>query len=1017
MRRCDSLNPHITKEVWEGDSSVKTLLEEVIPRHYWRSNNCKTLFTRMGNIKLGKMFEDDATNINDVEKALSLVEIKLRDTENSFRPLGDVLDDVAAKWGSMTEVQKNAVAGAIAGTRQAEIFRTLMANYDQVREAQDSQLESAGLATNRYQIYMEGLEAATNKFSTAWEKMWMNSFPPSIIKWFIDLGTGVLEVVDAVGLLQITLTALLTVFAARGWGTGLYAVALDIVPVLTQSIGVITQTTIATKSLSAGLEAVGLSAKAASAVMTGLWLGALFGGIALLKELNVTAQETYTKFKEMESMTANNVSELGSLALEYEKLATKTGRNSEETARLLDIQSILNTKYGASTEGVRLYTDAISGNTDAIKENVEWIEKQKEKEQEDFLAKNKFAYEDAKKRMGEGQTILTGRFVAFNTSYDKEIEYLAKYIEANKEAGGYGLELAKESYATLTKEREALQNLIIEYEHYKNLLEAGGVEPVITFESINNMLNASNSADLLAESIGELQEALKSQTQAMMDANDQMLSLVASYDEYGELTMEQVEQLKNTYPDEYFKALTIEGDKFRLNKDELKKLVLAKVDAAIYTAEMALALDKENVALQNNLKVLQAYKSQILNGTALNTDAIQKQKQAQEELLKDTISMIKDRVNREKDALQEELRAFKDTIDEKKQALEDYADQQKQNLQDELDRYKLIIDNEKRLIEQKDKARDHANAVSDKNKEIADIDNELLALQFDNSEEAKARRLELEAQKVEKMRELDDIQNDYSVENQKQALDDEYDQFERANKLKQDQIDATLKIQLRALETEYKAYEDNINAKIKALEDYLNNTGAITQDAMKLLKDKTKEFFDELSAWSIKAGNKADELTRKWMLAFGALMNYVQMAMIAANTADGGGITGSGAWDDDDRDFWNEFYPDKYETKHSGGFIGGRPMLKSDEQFAKVLKGEHFDTQYDMSNFMNNVLPKTMAMASPSEGRVGDINITIPVQGNLDKSVIPDLKSVIFETINNVLKERGIRRPAMAYSI
>jgi hypothetical protein len=61
------------------------------------------------------MFEDDTTNINDVEKALSLVNIKLRDSEDSFRPLGDVMDDVAAKWDTMTEVQRNAVSGAIAG--------------------------------------------------------------------------------------------------------------------------------------------------------------------------------------------------------------------------------------------------------------------------------------------------------------------------------------------------------------------------------------------------------------------------------------------------------------------------------------------------------------------------------------------------------------------------------------------------------------------------------------------------------------------------------------------------------------------------------------------------------------------------------------------------------------------------------------------------------------------------------------------------------------------------------------
>jgi len=93
----------------------------------------------------------------------------------------------------------------------------------------------------------------------------------------------------------------------------------------------------------------------------------------------------------------------------------------------------------------------------------------------------------------------------------------------------------------------------------------------------------------------------------------------------------------------------------------------------------------------------------------------------------------------EKDALQEELNAFKDMIDAKKQALEDMADKRKQDLQDQLDSYKKIIDAELRLIDIKQKESDYNDEIAEKNKEIGDIDNQLLALQFDNSEEAKAK--------------------------------------------------------------------------------------------------------------------------------------------------------------------------------------------------------------------------------------------------------------------------------------
>jgi TP901 family phage tail tape measure protein len=79
----------------------------------------KTMAARLTNIKLGKMFEDDATTISDVEKALSLVGVTVRDTATSFKPMGTVFDEIASKWKTMDDLQRSSVAGAIAGKMNA----------------------------------------------------------------------------------------------------------------------------------------------------------------------------------------------------------------------------------------------------------------------------------------------------------------------------------------------------------------------------------------------------------------------------------------------------------------------------------------------------------------------------------------------------------------------------------------------------------------------------------------------------------------------------------------------------------------------------------------------------------------------------------------------------------------------------------------------------------------------------------------------------------------------------------
>ena len=79
----------------------------------------KTIFARMGNIKLKKYIDDDGQDLSDVETILGTLDIKLRDSNESFRNFGDVLDDVGGKWGTYNEVQQSAIANAFAGKQKA----------------------------------------------------------------------------------------------------------------------------------------------------------------------------------------------------------------------------------------------------------------------------------------------------------------------------------------------------------------------------------------------------------------------------------------------------------------------------------------------------------------------------------------------------------------------------------------------------------------------------------------------------------------------------------------------------------------------------------------------------------------------------------------------------------------------------------------------------------------------------------------------------------------------------------
>lgn len=83
----------------------------------------RTLTARANNIKSGNLYDpENAESLSDVETTLSGLGIALRSTDDEFRAMSDVLDEVAGKWDDFTSVQQRAIAVAFAGTRQQEKF-------------------------------------------------------------------------------------------------------------------------------------------------------------------------------------------------------------------------------------------------------------------------------------------------------------------------------------------------------------------------------------------------------------------------------------------------------------------------------------------------------------------------------------------------------------------------------------------------------------------------------------------------------------------------------------------------------------------------------------------------------------------------------------------------------------------------------------------------------------------------------------------------------------------------------
>ena len=174
-------------------------------------NAFKTMFARYSNVKLNKLVDDDGESLNDYERILTRVGIRLRDNLGEFRDFTDVLDDVQAKWSSLTEVEQSAIATALGATRQKENVLTLMENYGKAMEYAGISADSAGTAMEKYDAYSQGIEANIVRARASFESLSTNLLNSNAVVTFVKLTNGALQFADALAKCKLLLPAIVGV--------------------------------------------------------------------------------------------------------------------------------------------------------------------------------------------------------------------------------------------------------------------------------------------------------------------------------------------------------------------------------------------------------------------------------------------------------------------------------------------------------------------------------------------------------------------------------------------------------------------------------------------------------------------------------------------------------------------------------------------------------------------------------------------------------------------------------------
>ena len=127
-------------------------------------------------------------------KALSGVDIML--DSKTFKSTYQIMEELAAKWQDLTDIQQASVTELIAGKRQGNIVSSLMNNFDIAEQALETSLNSAGSAMKEHEKWQESLEARINKLKAAWQSLSQSFMSSDFLKVALDVVIKFVDVLD-----------------------------------------------------------------------------------------------------------------------------------------------------------------------------------------------------------------------------------------------------------------------------------------------------------------------------------------------------------------------------------------------------------------------------------------------------------------------------------------------------------------------------------------------------------------------------------------------------------------------------------------------------------------------------------------------------------------------------------------------------------------------------------------------------------------------------------------------------
>lgn len=174
-----------------------------------------------GLSSLGDEADGAADSIGKVQAQLLRLtdgQVSILDHAGNARAFYDIMADISKIYDSLSDTSKGDLTQILFGTQFESQGAALIQAFQsgQVQSALESSLNAGGAAMAEQERWMESLEAKTIQLNAAFQSFSNHVLDSGLLKWFIDLGTGCVQALDAVA-------GKFSSFEILGMGAGIFA--------------------------------------------------------------------------------------------------------------------------------------------------------------------------------------------------------------------------------------------------------------------------------------------------------------------------------------------------------------------------------------------------------------------------------------------------------------------------------------------------------------------------------------------------------------------------------------------------------------------------------------------------------------------------------------------------------------------------------------------------------------------------------------------------------------------------